>query len=205
MLDSIEGTLLETEEDFAVVDVNGLRLRCDVSGSTHRALPAPGARVALRTRLSFNMNEGTFSLFGFATAEERECFDVLTGISGIGPRKALMMLSQIEIAAFANAILRNDLSYLASIKGVGKKTAERLVVELREKMVPYAAPDKPAARSAAPTVALPPNQLDAVQALMVLGCRQPVAERAVAEAVKALGEDARTEDLIRDGLKRRGT
>jgi len=111
-----------------------------------------------------------------------------------------MILSQIEIAPFARAIVGGDLNYLSRIKGVGKKTAERLVVELRDKMAPYTAPT-PGESS----TLLPASQTvaDAVQALMVLGCRPAVAEKAIGEALKELGADAKTEELIRVGLRHR--
>ena len=201
MLDAIVGTLVRSDEDHAVVDVNGLHFRADIPASTARQLPAPGGRATLLTRLSLNPNEGNFQLFGFATETERDCFDIFTSISGIGPRKGLMILSQIEIPPFAKAIVTGDIKYLSKIKGVGTKTAERLVVELREKMAPYS-------QAAAPgpgAVSLPSgdNVRDAVEALMVLGCRPAVAEKAVSEAVKELGEKAPTESLIRAGLKHR--
>lgn len=200
MIDSLSGVLVSAEEDFAVIDVHGIRFRLDVPASTARGLPAPGVPTALFTRLSFNANDGEFALFGFATETERNCFDIFTGISGIGPRKGLMILSQIEIAPFARAIVGGDLNYLSRIKGVGKKTAERLVVELRDKMAPYTAP----APGESSTL-LPASQTvaDAVQALMVLGCRPAVAEKAIGEALKELGADAKTEELIRVGLRHR--
>lgn len=199
MLDSLLGTVLGCDEDHAILDVNGIRFRLDIPTSTARTLTAGSGAVTLLTRLSFNTNEGTFQLFGFATEAERECFDIFTSINGIGPRKGLMILSQIEIAPFANAIISNDVRYLSNIKGVGKKTAERLVVELREKMVPYI-------RSAPASGAVLPggdNVRDAVDALMVLGVRPAVAEKAIAEAVKELGAEARTEELIKVGLRHR--
>lgn len=206
MIDSLSGKLLEAEEDFAVVDVNGVRFRLEIPTSTHRALPRTGEAVVVRTRMSFNMNEGTFQLFGFLTDSEREVFDVLTAISGIGPRKALMMLSQVEIAPFAAAIIQGDLNYLSRIKGIGKKTAERLVVELREKMAPFTQPSAGGATGSMPGASTLPGSAavrDAVQALMVLGCRQPVAERAIGRALEVLGDKAPTADLVREGLKHR--
>lgn len=199
MLDSLHGTLLEKDDDYAVVDVNGLRFRMEVPRSTAVALPDGGHAVTLRTRLSLNINEGAFQLFGFATEEERDCFDIFTRISGIGPRKGLMILSAIEIVPFAQAILRGDVAYLSKIKGIGAKTAERLIVELRENMAPYAAK----APSPAPAASRPANIADAIQALVVLGCKPPVAERAVERALEALGNSASTEDLIREGLRHR--
>ncbi|CAN5212611.1 Holliday junction branch migration protein RuvA [soil metagenome] len=196
MLDSVRGKLVVSENDFAVVDVNGLSFHVDIPVSTHEAMPALGTEVRLYTRLSLNTNEGSFLLFGFATQVERECFDIVTGISGIGPRKGLMILSQIEIAPFAKAIVSSDLTYLSKIKGIGKKTAERLVVELREKMGPYVKTD-----STPKNLPGSANVMEAIEALIVLGCRQSVAEKAVSEAVKELGVDARTEDLVRAGLR----
>lgn len=201
MLESLKGVLLSVDDDVAVIDVGGMRFRLEVPASTARTLGVPGGEATLLSRLSFNANDGQFLLFGFATEVERECFDIFTGISGIGPRKGLMILSQIEIAAFARAIVENDLGYLSRIKGVGKKTAERLVVELREKMVPYVSDAKPA--SGAAPLPVGKNSQEAIQALMVLGCRQAVAEKAIAEAMKELGKDAGTEDLVRVGLRHR--
>lgn len=206
MIESLKGILLAMEEDFAVIDVSGVGFRLDIPGSTARSLGGVGAEVTLLTRLNFNVNEGVFSLFGFATEAERDCFDIFRGISGIGPKKGLMILSQIEIAAFATAILTNDLNYLSKLKGVGKKTAERLVVELREKMVPYTAgPVAPGGESAGmPHLpAAPPNIRDAIEALVVLGCRPHVAEKAISQAVEELGESAPTESLVRSGLRYR--
>lgn len=206
MIDSLSGILREKDEDFAILDVGGVAFRVEIPGSTAKALPAVGDPATVLTRLNFNMNEGTFALFGFSTEAERDCFDIFRGISGIGPRKGLMILSQIEIATFATAILTNDLVYLSKLKGVGKKTAERLVVELREKMVPYTAPspgsgDVPGALSA--TSVLKENIRDAIEALIVLGCRNHVAEKAIGQAVEELGEEAPTPDLIRAGLRYR--
>lgn len=197
MLDSLCGKLLFSDDDIAVLDVGGVRFRLDIPYSTARLLAERGQEITLMTRLSFNPNEGSFNLFGFGTEVERECFDIFTQISGIGPRKGLMILSQIEIASFARAVINSDLGYLSKIKGIGKKTAERLVVELREKMVPYSAAEPEAAQPRAD------NVRDAVEALVVLGCRQIVAEKAVSEAIRELGPDAPAEELIRLGLKLR--
>jgi len=201
MIDSIAGVILSRGDEAVVIDVQGIGFRLDVPASTTQAVGAVGAPARLLARLSFNTNEGTFQLFGFATESERECFDILTSINGIGPRKALGILSQIEIAKFARAILTNDLKYLASIKGVGKKTAERLVVELREKMAAYGAGESAATPGAPAGPVLLGGVKDAYDALVVLGCRPVIAEKAVAEAVKLLGEKAPTEDLVRAALK----
>ena len=200
MLHSLVGVLVEFEEDNAVVDLHGMRFAVEIPGSTARVLGEAGSRVTLFTRLSFNPNDNAFALFGFATTMEAECFDILQSISGIGPRKALGILSQIEIGAFASAIVNRDLNYISDIKGVGKKTAERLVVELREKMVPYigAAP-----AASAPAASMRENVRDAIAALMALGVKPVIAEKAVRSAVEVLGEETATELLVREGLKHR--
>ncbi len=198
MIDALEGTLLTWEEDFALLNVRGVTFRLDVPASTAGTFTEAGQQARLFTRLSFNPNEGTFALFGFATEAERDCFDIFVQISGIGPRKGLLILSQIEIAAFAQAIVKGDLGYLSKLKGVGKKTAERLVVELREKMVPYVRTDEPA-----PSAGEGDNVRDAVAGLMALGCRPNVAENAVRLAVEELTEHATAAELIKAGLRHR--
>lgn len=199
MYDSIRGRLIEKRDDVAVIDAGGLRLRCDIPLASSQALGAAGSEAELLLRIRLNVNEGDFLVFGFATETERECFDILTSITGIGPRKAMAILGQIEIVPFARAVVANDLRYLASIKGIGKKTAERLVIELREKMLPYTQ------GAAAAGASLPggSNVREALEALIVLGCRPAVAEKAIAEAIAELGEKAPTEQLVRLGLKKR--
>lgn len=198
MLDSLRGKLLAIGDGRAVVDVNGLRFALEIPKSTETLLGAAGAEVEVLTRLSLNTNEGNFLLFGFATEVERECFDIFTGITGIGPRKGINILSQIEIGSFARAIVNRDLSYLSKIKGVGAKTAERLVVELREKMLPYSAPTQ-----LSPAV---PNSLpvkDAIEALIALGCKPAIAEKAIIKAHEELGAKATSAELLRAGLRHR--
>lgn len=201
MLDSLCGTLISLDDDVAVLDVKGIRFRVDIPNSTANSLTLNQENTVLLTRMSFNPNEGSFNLFGFSTEVERECFDIFTKISGIGPRKGLMILSQIDIALFAKAIINNDLTYLSKLKGVGKKTAERLIVELREKMVPYTG----GLQTGPGESSLPQaeNVRDAVEALVALGCRQSVAEKAIATSIEILGPATTTQNLVREGLKHR--
>ncbi len=198
MIDALEGTLLGWDDDFALLEVHGVTFRLDIPASTAGTFAEAGQTARLFTRMSFNPNEGSFALFGFATEAERDCFDIFVQISGIGPRKGLLILSQIEIAAFAQAILKGDLGYLSKLKGVGKKTAERLVVELREKMVPYIREDREV-----PSAGEGENVRDAVAGLMALGCRPSVAENAIRLAVEELGERSSAAELIKAGLRHR--
>ncbi len=198
MIHHVSGMLVTHDEDFAVVETpGGIGFRCEIPASTATKLPERGGKVTLLTALSFNPNDNEFTLFGFATETERECFDVLRSINRIGPRTALNILSQVEISTFASAIVQQNVDALAKVKGIGKKTAERLIVELREKMVPFL-------RTETPLKALKvekDNIADAIQGLMALGCKQPVAEKAIASAVEQLGDAATAEQLIREGLK----
>jgi len=214
MLESLRGTLLHKDEDSAILETAGIGFGLLIPTSTYAVLPEIGGEALFHTHLSFNVQEGSFSLFGFATELEREVFRIFIEISGIGPRKGLMILSQIRIEEFAAAIRDRNLAYLAQIKGVGRKTAERLLVELREKMLPYAAGVGVGAAAggggldqaaAAAGVALPSgeNIRDAVAGLVSLGVRYAVAAQAVAKAVEELGAKASPADLIRMGLKHR--
>lgn len=198
MIHQVIGKLISTDQDMAVVDVNGIGFSLEIPASTHSALPKVGEIALLYTVMTFNANDGEFSLFGFASETERDCFNVLRSINRVGPRSALNILSQIEIGAFAQAIVQQDLTYLAKIKGIGKKTAERLVVELREKMVPFIGQIGSATE---PRLAHKPNISDAIQGMMALGCKPIVAEKAIKAAIEQLGEDASTEDLLREGLR----
>ncbi|MEQ8820407.1 MAG: Holliday junction branch migration protein RuvA [Sumerlaeia bacterium] len=203
MIDSLQGTLLDHDESHAIVDVGGVRFRVEIPGSTAVQLPAQGEPVTLLTRLSFNPNEGSFALFGFSTPMERQCYEVLLTISGIGPKKALAILSQVEVAAFARAVIEKNLTYFSGIKGVGRKTAERLLLELSDKMFGLAAEAKVSGKQAPAAPAQSENIADAVAALIALGCPAAVAQRAVASAAEIAGQDAPTEELIREGLRHR--
>ncbi len=213
MLEFVRGTLIRKDEDSAVVEAGGIGFLLLVPTSTYLVLPEEGSEALLYTHLTVNAQEGEFAVFGFATELEREVFRIFIGISGIGPRKGLMILSQVRIEEFAAAVRDRNLAYLSQIKGIGKKTAERLLVELREKMLPYAtAAGAAGARAAAGEgeaggegIALPPgeNIRDAVAGLVALGVRYAVAARAITKAVETLGPDANTGELVKLGLKHR--
>lgn|GEM_PF-141102 len=214
MLETLRGTLIRKDADEAVIETGGIGFAVSIPASTQAALPDPGAEARLFVHLSFNVQEGEFKLYGFATELERDVFRIFLGISGFGPRKGLMLLSQVRISDFACAIRDRNLAYLSSLKGVGRKTAERLLVELREKMLPYVSAGGGAGVGGTggsggafdPDVPLlPPGDhiRDAVAGLVSLGCRYGQAARAVSKAIDLLGPDAPAEDLIREGLRHR--
>lgn len=209
MIEFLRGRILARDGTHVVLDCGGVGYGVDVPLTTLARLPEAGGDTELH--IHFHMNEQVVRLYGFATAAERDIFEVLLGATGIGPKTALAILSATDIRDFARAVVFNDLSVLTRIPGIGKKTAERLVVELRDRLKPFAdASGDGAAASGAPprsAVASPavpqgPVALTAA-ALVELGCKPAVAERAALRAADLLGLDAPLEHLVREALKHR--
>jgi holliday junction DNA helicase RuvA len=132
MIGSVAGTLVETYPDGALVDVNGVGYRVLAPASVLARMPGAGEKVRLHTHL--HVREDALTLFGFTTAEERDVFEVLIGVNGIGPKGGLAVLSVYTPDALRRAILGEDLDALTLIPGVGKKTASRMILELKEKL-----------------------------------------------------------------------
>ena len=188
MIAHLRGRILEKHPNRLVVDVNGVGYDVTVPLSTFYGLGDPGAEIALR--IHTHVREDALLLYGFATALEQDLFERLIGISGIGPKVALAVLSGIEPIELVRAIERSDLARLTAIPGVGKKTSERIVLELKDRL-----PRAHVAAVAAGAVQEPPAVRDDVlSALMNLGYHRPLAEKAVDSAIKATpgGEFERT-------------
>lgn len=197
MIAFLQGVLSESLPTQVVVEVGGIGYQVFIPLSSFDRLPLPGATVKILTHLQ--VREDAHVLYGFMTAPERDLFRLLVNnVSGIGPKLALAVLSGLSVASFKAAVVGNDVASLARISGLGKKTAERIVLELRDKLGVSAAWE--AASSAhAPT----PEETavnDAVLALISLGYKQVEAHKAVK---KVMGEQpgGATEDLIRQALK----
>jgi Holliday junction DNA helicase RuvA len=189
----VEGAVVERREGAVVIDVNGVGYLVHVSATSLTALP-PGERVRLRTYT--HVREDALDLFGFATEEEEAVFRELIGVKNVGPRAAQNILSGIEPRELAAAVATGDVARLTRVPGIGKKTAERLVVELKDKLLALARAASPRAGPRPGGVA---EQLE--QALMGLGYRPQQA----AQAVEALGgslEGRTLDDLLREALKR---
>ena len=198
MIEYLAGILRSKEPQHIVVDVGGVGYGLDVPMSTYERLPEAGQPVQLHTY--FYLREDQAQLFGFLTPEEQGIFEIFINTSGIGPKTSLGILSSVPIGEFARAVLENDLTVLMRIPGVGRKTAERLVVELRDKMKAFMVGIE--ARGAQLMKASPEME-DAVTALVQLGTRPNVAARAVAKAAERLGDHASSNDLVREALKHR--
>jgi holliday junction DNA helicase RuvA len=188
----LRGRLLRKAPQEAVVDVGGVGYRVTIPLSTFYRVGEPGAEVTLLTHT--HVREDALALFGFLTAMEQELFERLIAVSGVGPKVAISILSGIEAPELAAALRSSDIARLTRIPGVGKKTAERLVVELKDKMQ-----DLPAAEAAVPASPSAATD-DLVSALLHLGYSRPEAERGVERALRDHAE-GRFEDLLRAALQ----
>ena len=195
MIAHLRGRILEKQPTRVIVEAGGVGYDVAVPLSTFYGLGEPGAEVALRVHT--HVREDALALYGFATALELDLFDRLISISGIGPKLALAVLSGIEPPDLVGAIERGDVARLTAIPGVGKKTSERIVLELKDRLprvVPAAAAGDGAAGAASPV------REDVLSALMNLGYHRPLAEKAVATAIKAI-PDGGFEPTLKQALR----
>jgi Holliday junction DNA helicase RuvA len=175
MIGFLRGRVLEKQPDLVIVDVQGVGYEVRVPLSTYYNVPEPGGEVALR--IHTHVREETLQLYGFLTALERQLFERLIAISGIGPKMAVAALSGMEPSELVAAVQGADIARLTGIPGVGRKTAERIVLELKDRLGALVAPIG-TERSAA---ASPADRLrsDVLSALQNLGYHRALAERAV--------------------------
>jgi len=199
MISFLRGKLVETLPTQVTIDVNGIGYDVLIPLSSYDKLPQPGQEVKLLTHLV--IREDAHMLYGFATGTERDLFRLLiNNVSGIGPKTALNVLSGISVTTFRGAVANNDVKALAQISGVGKKTAERIVVELKDKIGAAGAWE---AASAQRALSEEDQKLsDAALALMALGFKQVEAHDSVRKAQATLGSQANVEELVRACLKK---
>lgn len=202
MIGKLKGVLDEIADDYCIVDVHGVGYVAHCSMRTLSALPSPGEAVTLF--IETYVREDVIRLYGFGSALEREWFRLLqSNVQGVGAKVALAVLSTLAPSDLANAVALKDVTMIARAPGVGKKVAERIVTELKNKAPAYAG-------AASGTIGLkqelgegvaPAPVADAVSALTNLGYSRDIAANAVAAAMKAAGEGADSAKLIRLGLK----
>jgi Holliday junction DNA helicase RuvA len=200
MYQYLTGKLVEKNPTHITLDVNGVGYQILVPISTYAALPATTETVKILTHLV--VREDAHLLYGFATEEERKLFRLLLSVSGIGPKMATTVLSGIPVPELKHAIANGSLAVLTSISGIGRKIAERLIIELKDKIV---IEEGTAAGTDAGDVGGSAGPMeDAVQALVELGYRKPGAKEAVQKVIKASGAAASklsVSELIRMALK----
>jgi len=196
MIASIRGRLSRKGTDYLIVDVAGIGYQVQVPLSTYYSIPDDGEEVSLH--IHTHMREDTLSLFGFLTQEEKDMFLLLIGVSGIGTKLALSILSSLSVLDISHAIQASDDSRLRSIPGIGKKTAARMVLELKDKIKLIT----PAAASvqSLTTPAVSGDVEDAVSALVNLGYKKPQAQEAL-NKVNQRRPGLTVQELIREALQ----
>ena len=196
MIAHLTGRLLSKSPSSVILDAHGVGYQVDIALSTYFALPHLEESISLV--ISTHIRNDTIQLFGFLTPAEKETFTLLTGISGIGPKLALSALSTLSVKDILSAIQHNDVNKLSSTPGIGKKSASRIVLELKDKVAKFISAD------ALPGEQLPAEdtlQSDAESALTNLGYRPADVQKAITRTREKLDENQNLELIIRESLK----
>lgn len=193
MISQICGRLAHKSPEEIIIDCNGVGYGVRVPLSTFYELPDIGAEVVLRVHT--HVREDALHLYGFLTGKEKELFGLLIGVSGVGPRLAINVLSGIATHNLEQALQEGDLLSLTRIPGVGRKTAERMLLELKDKV------SAPGAGAAAGIPMRDGMVKDALSALVNLGYQRGIAEEAVRDCVRQLGEELSLEELLKESLR----
>ncbi len=207
MIAFIEGKLVECQLNLAIIEVGGIGYETHVPLTTSERLPSLGSEVKLFTHAAYR--EDSQTLYGFLDRETRDFFKMIVDkVSGIGPKIALNLLGSLSLPILKSSIANGDIGMLSKAQGLGKKTAERIVVELKDKVLsPLESPVKTSLQTASAENSVGfsvdfASYQDAVSALLTLGYKATEADQAVRKASESLGEKASTEALIRKALGR---
>ena len=194
MIAHLIGKLIFKSPDHSIVDVNGIGYKIFTPLSTYYVLPKTGDSVTLH--IHTRVREDELKLFGFLTEEEQTIFEKLITINKVGPKLALGILSGMSPANLLTAVMSNDAARLSAIPGVGKKTAERLTLEMKDKLsdLTFGMEHQPDAESPGGSYE------DALSALVNLGYKKPQAEKSLKSAYNKMGKDSSLEDLIKESL-----
>ena len=197
MIARLSGKILEASFSELIIDVNGVGYKVFIPVSTYDALPQPGGNAEIFTEMT--VREDAIALYGFSSKNEKDLFNMLMSVSGVGPKLALSVLSCMPVSNFCAAIGSGDVNAIKNINGIGKKTAERLIVELKDK-IDRISPEAKFSRSG--SGAESKEAADAILALEQLGVKHDSARKAVAKFIAELPEKQRsTENLIRKALQ----
>lgn len=195
MIALLTGKISHKSPEFIVLDVNGVGYRVQIPFSTYYELPEPGAQISLN--IYTHVKEDAISLYGFRTLAEKSFFQLLISVSGIGPKLAKDILSNVQTGELAAAIIRADLGRLSAVPGIGKKTAERLVLELKDKALKL-----DLALPALDGEGMPPSagiEDDVASALVNLGYKEAVVKKTLAEM--RVSPDDSMEEVLKQALK----
>lgn len=198
MIDHLRGRLAGSGKDFVVVECAGIGFRVQVSAATRKDMPPEGEGCLLRTHLHFR--EGGGDLYGFSSETEREIFLAVIGVSGVGPKSALAVLSVLGVSGVLAACAREDVVAFTRVPGIGKKLAQRIAMELPDRMKKVAVELSMAAGEEGEA---PPSapEAEAVRALLSLGFSRAEAQIAVSRSRKEIGGDPDAEALVREALR----
>ncbi|MCC6252974.1 MAG: Holliday junction branch migration protein RuvA [Bacteroidia bacterium] len=195
MLNHIEGLLVEKSPTHIVIDCNGLGFFLNISLNTYSKLPKSNEKVKLLTHISTNQNDFSQTAFGFIDESERNIFTQLISVSGVGPGAARMFLSTYDPLELTQHIINENVAALKSVKGIGEKTAQRIIVDLRGKF------GKTDLHPNFSTLSNNKTKEEALSALVMLGFVKNVAEKVVDKSISQLGNNASVEDIIKNSLK----
>ena len=192
MIVNIRGKLIKKTPTSIIVETGGLGYSCNISANTYDELPNHGTEISLLTY--FNVSENSQSLFAFKDETERELFLMLIGVSGIGPKTAIVLLSAVTPDEFKRRLIAGEVSMLTALPGIGPKTARRIIVELKDKFVKLSVNDLPREESN-----VSPEVSDAYDALTALGFQMNEIRMAISK-VQSLTPNLGTEALIKNAL-----
>ena len=195
MFDYINGRVVHKTPTAIVIETNGIGYKIHIPLSTFERIPDK-EKTKVFTRLSINNKDFEVKIYGFSSLEERGLFDLLLSVNGVGPNMALIILSASSVSQFKRFVIGNDSKALQRIKGIGKKTAERIILELKEAIVSIV-PEEVSSAEARELATIS----DAIMALISLGYARQAAEKAVNMATKNLGASEKVEVLIKEALK----
>lgn len=199
MFAHIRGVLTQVSPLYVVIETHGVGYKIFIPASIYADLPQIGQSITLH--LSFVVRELSQSLYGFFSQEERDLFEVLMGVSGIGPKTALSLIGHLSVHNLFEALSNNDLSTICKVPGIGKKSAERLVVELRDKLPSFFAEKGASASLKLPLDPRSKTIQDVMSALINLGYNQATAQKAVKKTLEVLPDSIDLSELITASLK----
>jgi len=197
MISFIKGILIKATPAEALVEVNGIGYTVQIPSSLYTELPAKGSEILLYTM--FIVREQSHTLFGFLSTQERDLFEVLTAVSGIGPKTALNVIGHLPYDLLYKAVQNKDIARICKVPGIGKKSAERLILEVKDKLSAFSTPNPSA--YAVTNSQCEQTVRDAVCALVNLGYSQTIAEKAIEKSLKSQAETVELSALIATALK----
>ena len=190
MIEFLSGSVIDKKSNFCIIDVNGIGYKINISINTYNKLPEKNKHVKVFTY--FSVSENSQNLFGFLDMKEKELFLMLIGVSGIGPKTAINMLSSVAPDEFKNRLIAGEVKMLTMLPGIGPKTARRIIVELKDKFVDLDNEDLPIENDH--------NNMDAYYALQSLGY-QPSQIKLIINEVLNKDSSLKTEEIVKESLK----